>query len=313
MNTIDVIIPTYKPGKELTALIRALYKQEVPVRNVRIINTDEEYFDPALVKPFGRKVIVKHIPQSEFDHGYARDLGAKSSRADFLLFMTQDAKVVNAKLTKYLTAPLKTDPDIAAAYARQIPTKDCNLTERLTRNFNYPAQERIKSSEDLEDLGVKTYFCSNVCAVYRRDVYKKLGGFEHGAIFNEDMVFAAKVVNAGYRIAYEPQAMVMHSHNYSLMQYFRRSFDMAVSQTEHPEVFAAVSSEKEGASMVKTVSKQMLHRGRIFSFLFFFASCVAKYAGYFLGKRYKKLPKKLVRFCTASNWWFSRQENTDRN
>jgi rhamnosyltransferase len=45
--------------------------------------------------------------------------------------------------------------------------------------------------------------------------------------------------------------------------------------------------------------------------LFFFASCVAKYAGYFLGKRYKKLPKKLVRFCTASNWWFSRRESTE--
>lgn len=311
MKTIDVIIPTYKPGAELTELIRALFKQDVPVKTVRIVNTEEQYFDPKLVAPFGKKVTVRHIPQSEFDHGYARDLGASESRAGYLMFMTQDAKVVNAKLTRELTEPMEKDSKVAASYARQIPKKDCNLTERLTRAFNYPATGQIKSAADLEKLGVKTYFCSNVCAIYRRDVYNKLGGFEHGAIFNEDMVYAAKLVNAGYRIAYNPHAMVMHSHNYSLMQYFRRSFDMAVSQKEHPEVFAAVSSEKEGAGMVKTVSKQMLSRMRLFSFLFFFASCVAKYAGYFLGKRYKKLPKRLVRFCTASEWWFTRKDNAE--
>ncbi len=313
MNTIDVIIPTYKPGAELTKLIRALFIQVVPVDTVRIINTEEDLFDTELVSEFGSRVQVRHIPQSEFDHGYARDLGARESKADFLMFMTQDAMPCekDRTLTQKLTAPMKNDPTIAASYARQIPYKNCNRTERLTRNYNYPPTASVKSEDDLPRLGVKTYFCSNVCAAYRRDVYLKLGGFEHGAIFNEDMVFAAKLIHAGYRIAYDPLACVRHSHNYSLMQYFRRSFDMAVSQTEHPEVFAAVSSEKEGAGMVKTVSKQMLRRKWFFSFLFFFASCVAKYAGYFLGKRYKKLPKKLVRFCTASNWWFSRRESTE--
>jgi len=311
MNTIDVIIPTYKPGKELTHLIRSLLKQEMPIRTVRIINTEEAFFDPALIEPFSGNVVLRHIPQSEFDHGYARDLGARDSDADFLMFMTQDAKVVNAKLTRELTAPMKVDPSIAATYARQLPRKDCNRTERMTRGFNYPDRAIKKSAEDLPKLGVKTYFCSNVCAVYRRDVYMKLGGFEHGAIFNEDMVFAAKLIREGYKIAYIPDAAVLHSHNYSLMQYFRRSFDMAVSQAEHPEVFACVSSEKEGAGMVKTVSVQMLRHLHFLSFLFFFASCVAKYAGYFLGKRYKKLPRKLVLFCTASKWWFSRKENAE--
>ncbi|MBO7515086.1 MAG: glycosyltransferase [Lachnospiraceae bacterium] len=313
MNTIDVIIPTYKPGKELTELIRTLFNMVDPVDTVRIINTDEALFDPGLVSEFGSRVRVRHIPQSEFDHGYARDLGARESKADFLMFMTQDAMPCekDRTLTRKLTAPMKVDPTVAAVYARQIPYKNCNRTERLTRNYNYPPIASVKSADDLPRLGVKTYFCSNVCAAYRRDIYLKLGGFEHGAIFNEDMVFAAKLIHAGYRIAYDPLACVRHSHNYSLMQYFRRSFDMAVSQTEHPEVFAAVSSEKEGAGMVKTVSKQMLRRKWFFSFLFFFASCVAKYAGYFLGKRYKKLPKKLVRFCTASNWWFSRRESAE--
>ena len=70
MNTIDVIIPTYKPGKELTKLIRALFIQVVPVDTVRIINTEEDLFDPELVSEFGSRVQVRHIPQSEiWAHG----------------------------------------------------------------------------------------------------------------------------------------------------------------------------------------------------------------------------------------------------
>lgn len=60
----------------------------------------------------------------------------------------------------------------------------------------------MKSSADLERLGIKTYFCSNVCAAYCREIYCELGGFESGTIFNEDMIYAAKLIKSGYSIAY---------------------------------------------------------------------------------------------------------------
>ena len=75
---------------------------------------------------------------------------------------------------------------------------------------------------------------------------KKAGGFCKKTIFNEDMILAGHMINAGYKVAYVAEARVIHSHNYTGMQQFHRNFDMAVSQAEHPEVFDGIKSENEG-------------------------------------------------------------------
>lgn len=91
---------------------------------------------------------------------------------------------------------------VGVSYARQLPASDCDFIERYTRRFNYPEESRIKGKEDIPELGIKTFFCSNVCAAYRRDVYEALGGFSRRTIFNEDMILAGRMVQAGYKVAY---------------------------------------------------------------------------------------------------------------
>ena len=92
----------------------------------------------------------------------------------------------------------------------------------------------MKSKEDIEKLGIKTFFCSDVCAAYKRDIFDRLGGYPDHAIFNEDMIYAHKAIMAGYSIAYAADACVYHSHNYTGVQQFHRNFDMGVSQADHP-------------------------------------------------------------------------------
>ena len=96
----------------------------------------------------------------------------------------------------------------------QLPDKDCDIIERYTRSFNYPEEQR-KTKADLDRLGIKTFFCSNVCTMYRRSIYEKLGGFRKAHHFNEDMIFAGKLIQEGYAIAYVAEARVVHSHNYT--------------------------------------------------------------------------------------------------
>ena len=50
------------------------------------------------------------------------------------------------------------DPLVAAAYARQLAKKTDSAIERFTRNFNYPAESRVKTQADIQALGIKTYF-----------------------------------------------------------------------------------------------------------------------------------------------------------
>lgn len=303
---IDVIIPVYKPGKELFALLDKLETQTLPVKNIILMNTEEKYFQQLIYgTDFAHRyknVKVYHVSQKEFNHGRTRRRGVSKSEAEVFVMMTQDAMPEDAYLLEKLVANLK--EDVAVAYARQLPGKNSSVLEQFSRVYNYSDQSMVKSAADLERLGIKTYFCSDVCAAYRRDLYEELGGFVKHTIFNEDMIFAAGAIKAGYKVAYEAQAKVVHSHNYTCLQQFHRNFDLGVSQAQHPEVFAGVKSEKEGIRLVKAATeylkKNHLHR----KLPYFYLQCFWKYAGYFLGKHYTKLPRKMVLACTASpNYW----------
>lgn len=115
--------------------------------------------------------------------------------------MTQDAIPADEHMAGTLLKAFD-DPEVWAAYARQLPKENCREVEKYTRSFNYPEESRIKGKEDLPILGIKTFFCSNVCAAWRRDKYLELGGFVKRTIFNEDMIYAGTIVKKGGKIAY---------------------------------------------------------------------------------------------------------------
>jgi rhamnosyltransferase len=304
--SLTVLIPTYRPGRELEELLRRLSRQKKIPDRVLILNTEEAYFPPRIIDQFRDRfpvLSVFHIEKSQFDHGGTRHLGMQFSDTDLVLCMTQDALQKDCYLTQRLTEVFR-DPELGAAYGRQLAGKRSSMTERFTRQFNYPDRSRVKSADDLAELGIRTYFCSDVCAVWRRDAYFALGGFERHVIFNEDMILAGKMIQNGWKIAYCADAEVWHSHNYSGMQQLRRNFDLGVSQADHPEIFRDLPSEGAGLKLVTGTARWLVRQGhpeKIFS-LIVMSGC--KYAGYFLGRRYRSLPGALVRGLTASpSWW----------
>lgn len=309
MEKVDVIIPTYKPDKKFLELMEKLENQTVPVQKIIIINTEQKYFDRLIYgTSFSKKyknILVKHLSKREFDHGKTRNKGVSLSDADIFVMMTQDAVPVDEYMLEGLLEGLH-EKNVAISYARHIAYNDSSEIEKFTRNFNYPNEKQIKTAEDIERLGIKTFFCSNVCAAYRRDVFDSLGGFIKHTIFNEDMIYAAGAVGAGYGIAYCPDAKVYHSHDYSNKEQFSRNFDLGVSQADHPEIFAKVSSESEGIKAVRlTISylgKMKLKR-KIPAFII---QCGFKYMGYLMGKNYKRLPRRLVIKCSGSKEYWSR-------
>ncbi len=308
---VDIIIPVYKPDKTFFELIDKLEKQTLPVHKIILMNTEEKYFEKLM---YGKRFIetyhnidVYHLSKKEFDHGRTRNKGVKKSDADIFIMMTQDAIPADDGLVEKLVQALE-QPDVVSAYARQLPKEDCGIIEAYTRGFNYPEQSMVKSKQDLNKLGIKTYFCSNVCCAYRRDIFEQLGGFINHAIFNEDMVYAAKVIQMDYKIAYVAEACVLHSHNYTCGQQFHRNFDIGVSQADHPEVFADVPSEGEGIRSVKATMKYLKaqKKGKLIPRLILQSGC--KYMGYLLGKHYKHLPGKLVLRCTMNRDYWSHEE-----
>lgn len=303
---IDVIIPLYKPGKELFTLLDKLGSQSVPVHQVILLNTEEKYFEQLI---YGTRFLeqyqnikVYHVSKREFDHGGTRRMGVKKSSADVFVMMTQDAMPVDNKLIENLIEPLQ--GSTAVSYARQLPRKDSTPVESYTREFNYPERSRIKSAEDLKTLGIKTFFCSNVCAAWRREKYLELGGFVKHTIFNEDMILAGTMIKQGGKIAYCAKAKVIHSHNYSAFQQFHRNFDLAVSQTMYPEVFGGIRSESEGIKLVKKSLSYCIKIGKPWLMIQVVTQSAGKLLGYKMGQRYRSLPMWLILRCTMSpSFW----------
>lgn len=315
-SVIEAVIPVYKPDQRLLQILDRLSRQTVPVHTIHLINTGEEILAAALAswnltqeELLARwpNVVLTNIRPEEFDHGGTRNAGFHCcSQADYILTMTQDALPADDVLIEELMRPLDRDPMVAVSYARQLANPGAQAEERLSRVFNYPEEPLIKSQEDTKRLGIKAYFCSDVCAMYRRDIWDTMGGFADPVIFNEDMVYAGHALQAGYRICYAAQAMVYHSHTYTAMQQFHRNFDLGVSQTMHPEVFGGLSSEGEGMQYVRAVSRQLLQEGRSWQIPAFGFRCAARLLGYRMGRRYQKLPEKVVIWCSSNRQYWKK-------
>lgn len=310
MKTVDVIIPVYKPDEKYIRLIEALEHQTCPIREIIVMNTEQKYYDNFFFghsfKGKYNNIKVRHLSKFEFDHGQTRNDGVKRSDADYFLMMTDDAVPADEFLVEHLLTALE-DEQVAVAYARQLAGEESGVLERYTRQFNYPETSHVKYEKDLQTMGIKTYFCSNVCALYNRKIFEQLGGFIRHTIFNEDMIYAATAIKAGFGIAYVADAKVYHAHKYTNRQQFTRNFDLAVSQADHPEVFAEVSSEGEGIRMVKGAVAHLKQTGQKKKIPELIIQSGCKYMGYKLGKSYQKLPMSFVKKCSMNKEYWNRK------
>ena len=160
---VDVIIPAYKPDESFIKLIEMLEKQTYPVNKIIVMNTEEKYyaelmFNHSLDKAY-ENLHITYISKREFNHGRTRRDGVLRSEAEIFVMMTDDAVPKNEELIEKLINPIISGK-AAVSYARQVAKKNSNEIEKFTRNFNYPRKSKLKSSLDLKELGIKTYFCS---------------------------------------------------------------------------------------------------------------------------------------------------------
>lgn len=312
MGKLTVIVPVYRPEEPFRNMLDMIYKQTVEPDKVLLLwtipegCTEEKVRSDAYKYTAGitdRDIEVLYIPQKNFDHGGTRRYGMSFVDTEYALCMTQDAVPDNDRLFEELLKVFK-DNEIAAAYARQLPRQNATPTERITREFNYPDEERMQNLSTLDKYGIKTYFCSDVCAMYRMDSYREAGGFVERTIFNEDMLMAAGLIKRGYTVKYVPSARVVHSHKYTYRQQYMRNFDNAVSHRQYAEVFDSVPAEGEGIRLVLTTVKKLVKMWKIYLVPDLIIQSAFKYMGYRSGMRYDKMSKnKILKKTMNKGYW----------
>jgi rhamnosyltransferase len=242
---------------------------------------------------------LQRIAVADFNHGSTRSqaLGHLPQGTEVVVFMTQDALLAEPYALSRLVSVFA-DPSVACAYGRQLPHADASPVAAHARLFNYSDVSRTVSLDDKAHLGLKACFLSNSFAAYRVVDLQAVDGFPSDVILGEDMYVAARLLMAGKRVAYVADACVHHSHNYSVLQEFRRYFDTGVFHARNPWLLQTFGSA--GGEGVRFVRSELLYLWRYTPWWIPSAMVrtFAKLGGYRMGQFEALMPRWIKRWCS---------------
>lgn len=303
---ISIIIPTRNAEKYMENLISKLESQTIKAKEIIVIDTASKDKTKEISSKFNSVRFIQ-INDGEFDHGGTRNRAAREAIGDILVFMTQDAIPENEYFLEELVKPLGKD-NICATYGRQVARKEAGPLEVFARKFNYPDKDIVKSSEDIDRLGVKAFFLSNVCSAFLAEEFWKVDAFPERTIMNEDMIIASKLLFNNKKVCYASKARVVHSHSYTYIQQFKRNFDVGVVFVDSSHYFNGVKSESEGIKYVKQSAKYLISNGKWYLIPHLIIDSGFRFLGYKAGKSYKKIPMKYVKKMSMHSFYFNNKK-----
>jgi rhamnosyltransferase len=298
---VSVIVPTRNGGKYLERLCKTLRAQSFKEVQIVVVDSCSDDDTLKICRDFGADLI--QIDATTFDHGGTRNLAASKTEGEILVFMTQDALLKDTTSLESLLSPLE-DITVAASYGRQIPKDGGNPVEIFIKSFNYPPMGMIKGIDDLPRLGIKTFFLSNACSAIKKKAFEEVGGFPEKTIMNEDMFLAAKLLMKGYKVAYQPDALVYHSHNYSVRTQFKRYFDIGVFFNRNQWIRNMARTETEGVKYLKEVLRFLFDSRQLRWIPYALIDATTRFLGYRIGLLEGTLPLWLKkRISYNKNFW----------
>lgn len=216
---IDIICPLYNGEEYIEDLNRSLLKQKkVNINKIFYILTESTDKTEQILKK--KNIAYEMIKKEDFSHSLVREKKALQSKADILVFISQDISIEREDWLYELVNPIVIG-EADASYSRQL-TKYNNI-EKYTREKNYPEQSFLKTKKDIETLGLTTFFFSDASSAIRREVFCKLNGYDHKDLpINENMYIAYKLIMEGYTIKYCATSLVYHSHKFRLRELYKR-------------------------------------------------------------------------------------------
>lgn len=229
----SVVLLTFNGERYLKELLDALVAQQTTFP-FEIIVIDSGSTDCTINILAGYDVQLHDIPNSEFNHGETRNLGARLAQGDYVAYITQSGTPVDEHWLQYLVDAFAIDDRVAAVYGRHVPRDDCDpITRRDIEGFfqmmgplDAPTIRKLDSAEARAEYEANEGiigFYSDANSCLRKSAWEKVP--YRPLSYAEDQAFGRDILQNGYWKVYEPRAAVYHSHSYPPIKYFRRQFD----------------------------------------------------------------------------------------
>lgn len=223
----SVVIPVKNGRDTIEECLDGLFAQKIDAE-LEVLAVDSGSTDGTLDLLRRYPVRVVRILPGDFSHGDTRNLGAAETDGDLIVLFVQDAVPVGDRWLSRLTRNLVDDEAVAGAFSRVIPRPGCGpLVERGVKGDLNFGTERIETCYegppeewDRHTHRLKANF-NDVASCLRRSAWERVP--YQRTPFGEDIVWADSALRAGYKIVFDPESEVIHSHEYQPSSIYPRT------------------------------------------------------------------------------------------
>ncbi|MCX8042510.1 MAG: glycosyltransferase [Desulfobacterota bacterium] len=206
----SVIIRSYNEEKHLQRLLDGVFSQQF-AGGYEVILVDSGSNDRTLQIAAAYPVRTVHIKKEYFSFGYSLNQGIKASSGEYCAFISAHCYPANNRWLTTLLEPFR-DEKIALVYGRQIGNHVTKYSEKqiFAKWFPPESVQRQHSS-----------FCNNANAAIRRKLWEQ-EPFNEALTGLEDLAWAQRMIERGYFLAYNADAVIYHVHEETYAQIFNR-------------------------------------------------------------------------------------------
>jgi rhamnosyltransferase len=212
---VSIIMRSFNEGWALRDTLPALKGQDHKNWELIVIDSGSTDGSLDLIRAAKPRHLIQIRPE-EYNPSRVMNQGMELSRSDLGIFLNADATPQGANWLRPLVAALQ-DTQTAAVFGRQIPRLNCRAV--FAHDYERCFGARRESSK-------WEHFFSMVSSGIRKDIWAKRGFLEKMQ-YSEDDEYTRWCRAQGYRVVYCPESVVMHSHNYTPEQAYKRSFGEA--------------------------------------------------------------------------------------
>jgi glycosyltransferase involved in cell wall biosynthesis len=210
---VSIVVPVLDGERTLEACLRSLLALDYPEdrREILVVDNGSRDRTPSiLARHAGR---IRLLAEARRGPASARNRGLAEARGEVVAFTDADC-VVDAGWLRRLVVPLE-DRGVAIAGGRILARRPCNAIELFG--------EEIHDHDRAINLYAPPYAITMSWASPAA-VLTGAGGFDEGLPRGEDVDLAYRLVQAGHRIAFVPDAVVYHANERSFAGLFREGF-----------------------------------------------------------------------------------------
>lgn len=205
----SIVIRCCNEERHIGRLLSGIVQQTV--RDVEIIVADSGSTDATLSIATRYPVKIVHIRPEEFSFSRSLNMGCQAASGEFVVFASAHAYPVYKDWLERLLAPFS-EPQVALVYGKQQGNETTKYSEHKVFDKWFPNESVLHQAHP---------FCNNANAAIRRSLWEQLP-YDETLTGLEDLDWAKRAIESGYRITYVADADVVHVHNEVYRQIYYR-------------------------------------------------------------------------------------------